>query len=234
MIDHPPILVTGIARSGTSMIAAVINTCGAFGGVMSVNNNKRRGMFENIQIRDSIVKPYMDRIGVDREGQYPLPSTPSVSIPMDWRTRVEKVMVDEGYQGGEWMYKDTRSGLIWPVWHYAFPDAKWVIVRRRSADVIQSCSKTGFMRAFKNENILREIGLDSPEAGWSWWIRQHEKKFVEMISEGVNCKVIWPERILEGNLNQLHEILEWLGLSWKQEALDFINPLLWTKKKGGK
>ena len=36
-----PILITGCARSGTSMIAGVINICGAFGGDMAGPNANR-------------------------------------------------------------------------------------------------------------------------------------------------------------------------------------------------
>jgi hypothetical protein len=53
-----PILITGAARSGTSMTAGVINICGAFGGVLSgPNKNNKKGMFENNRIRQDIAKP---------------------------------------------------------------------------------------------------------------------------------------------------------------------------------
>ena len=113
MITKPPILVTGIPRSGTSIIAGVVNLCNAFSGNISVNNSKRRGMYENIQVREKIVKPYLDRIGGDPAGQYPILPTEQVSTPLDWGRRVEKIMEEEGYQEGSWMYKDNRSVLIW-------------------------------------------------------------------------------------------------------------------------
>jgi len=228
-----PILVTGIARSGTSLIAGVINMCGAFGGRMAVGGSVRRGMFENIRIRETLVKAYLSRTGFDVEGQYPLPQ--DVAIPMNWKDEVEKAMEAEGYEKGPWMYKDTRMGLMWPVWNYAFPDAKWVIVRRKTTDVVQSCVKTGFMKAFKQVSTRHELGFTTEEEGWLWWIHEHEKRFVEMITEGLNCKVIWPERMVTGNYKQLYELLDWLGLEWKTEVLEFIDSSLWKsrQKKGG-
>jgi len=226
-----PILITGAARSGTSMIAGVINLCGAFGGDMSgPNKNNKKGMFENILIRNQIVKPYLRDIGVDPMGQYPLPDTKLLPIPRDWRERVERVMLDQGYTGGPWMYKGAKMTLMWPVWTYAFPDAKWIIVRRRTGDIVQSCIKTGFMRAFGFPEIREKVGAKTEEEGWIWWVREHEKRFVEMITEGLNVKVVWPHRMVNGDYIQIMETIDWLGLKWNSEVLSFIDPLLYKSR----
>jgi hypothetical protein len=213
MIEQSPILVTGIPRSGTTMIAKVIHACGAFVGENATKRKKL--MLENYTISGIIVKPYMERIGSDPKGQFPLPKEKNITIPLDWGPRVENLIKLEGYIDGPWMYKDTKMGLIWPVWNYAFPNAKWIIVRRRTGDVIQSCLKTGYMTAYEDEK------------GWLEWVHEYEKRFVQMMEAGVNCKIIWPERLIDGNLQQLHEVIDWLGLTWKKEALEFIDPLLW-------
>ena len=227
-----PILITGCARSGTSMIAGVVNMCGAFGGKMSgPNKNNQKGMFENNTIREDITKPYLRRIGVDPMGQYPLPDVDSILIPNGWRKMVEDVMIEQGYVDGPWMYKGAKMCLFWPVWHYAVPNAKWIIVRRRTGDIVTSCLKTGFMRAFAREENRKAVGATTEAEGWLWWVHQHEKRFVEMINEGVNCKIVWPHRMVEGDYTQLYETLEWLGLEWKSEVLGFIDPLLWHARK---
>ena len=217
-----PILITGIPRSGASMIAQAINICGAFGGVMT----NKRGMFENDQIRDIIVKSYLRFCGVDENGQYPLFKKDSSSlIPTDFKKRVERMIIEEGYKDRQWMYKDSRIGLMWQVWHYAFPDAKWIIVRRRTGDITQSCIKTGYMKAFKDKQVCSEIGVSSEEQGWIWMSHQYEEKFNQMINEGLNCKIIWPERMMYGDYKQLYETLDWVGLKWRSEVLTAIDPL---------
>lgn len=227
-----PILITGCARSMTSVVAGVINMCGAFGGKMSgPNHNNQKGMFENAQIRNEIVKPYLRQIGVDPMGQYPLPDVDNLMIPTDLRGKVERVMLEEGYKTGPWMYKGAKMCLSWPIWHYAFPNAKWIIVRRRTGDIIQSCIKTGFMRAFIRAEAQKKVGAASEEEGWKWWVHQHEKRFVEMINEGVNCKIVWPHRMVQGDYQQLYETLDWLGLEWKSEVLNFVDPLLDHSRK---
>jgi hypothetical protein len=209
-----PILITGMPRSGSSMIAAAISHCGAYAGEC----NK---MYENVPLRDKVVKHYFDRNGFDSKGQYPIPLTHQVTTPENWKTMVEGVI---GYREEQWMYKDGRSCLIWPVWHNTYPDAKWVIVRRRTGDVIQSCLKTGYMTAYNDAD------------GWLHWVHQYERKFVEMIEAGLNCKVIWPERMVDGDYKQLYDLCEWLGLTFDEGALEYIKPLIWgtERRKNGK
>ena len=228
-----PILITGAARSGTSMVAGAIDTCGAFGGNLSgPNRNNRKGMFENARIRNQIVKPYLREIGMDPMCQFPLPDIPSLPIPNDWRERVENVIKDEGYRGeGSWYYKGAKACLLWPIWHHAFPNAKWIIVRRRTGDIIQSCLKTSFMRAFQREAFRKAVGVDNEADGWKWWVRRHEERFIEMITEGLNCKMVWPERMVQGDYQQIMETIDWLGLEWKSEVLSFIDPKLWKSRQ---
>lgn len=229
----PPILITGCARSGTSMVAGVINICGAFGGDMSgPTKNNQKGMYENSKIRNTIVKPYFRQIKVDPLGQYPLPDINNLLIPFDWKERVEKIIKEQGYPGGPWMYKGAKMCLHWTVWHYAFPDAKWIIVRRKPTQIVNSCMKTGFMRAFNSAANQRKVGAKTAEEGWMWWVHEHYKRFTEMIDEGLDVKWVWPERMVDGNYQQMKETIEWLGLEWKgEEVMSFIEPKLWKARK---
>lgn len=220
-IEKSPILITGAARSGTSLMAGVIDICGAYGGNMfGGNRHNQKGMFENKAIREQVDKNYLRSISMDPKGQYPLPNTSNLPIPSDWSEKVEEIILAEGYKEGEWFYKGARSCLFWPVWHYAYPNAKWVIVRRRTADIATSCMNTGFMNYY------------SDYEDWVKWVNHHEEKFVEMITSGLNVKQIWPERMIRGDYEQLYELIEWLGLTWRsKDVLDFIEPRLWKSKK---
>ena len=140
-----PIIIVGCARSGTSMTAGMINICGAFGGMMfGPSQEAQKGMFENKRIRNDIVKPYLSKIGCDPMGQKPLPnnrqvfevSQPEVDA---WRNNVQAIMTDEGYKEGEWFVKCPKSALVWYIWHRAFPDARWVIIKRNHEDLATSC-----------------------------------------------------------------------------------------------
>lgn len=230
---NDPILITGCARSGTSMVAGVVNICGAFGGGMSgPNKNNMKGMFENVEIRNKIVKPYLRSLDVDPMGQYPLPKIDTLPIPVDWNTQINAVMHNQRYSRGPWFYKGAKSCLCWPVWHYAYPNAKWIIVRRRTGDIVSSCLKTSFMRAFARKGVQQIINVKNEIDGWKWWVRQHENRFVEMIQTGLNVKIVWPERMVYNNYQQMSEAIEWLGLEWKsKDVFDFIDPKLWKSRR---
>lgn len=222
--ETSPIIITGCARSGTSLFAGIVHICGGFGGNMSgPNKYNAKGMFENQNIRDIIEKGYLRQINMDPMGQKPLPDTGNLMIPTNWKNKVEEVMINEGYKSGLWFYKGAKAGLIWPVWDFAFSSAKWIIVKRRSEDIADSCLNTAFMHKY-----------DTYE-GWIGWINHHEEEFLKMFKAGLNLKQVWPERLMLGNYEQAREAIEWLGLKWdRQKVVEFIEPKLWkaAKKRG--
>jgi hypothetical protein len=115
---------------------------------------------------------------------------------------------------------------MWPIWNYAYPNAKWLIVRRRTGDVIESCVKTAYMLTFKSQENLDAVGAKDEREGWKWWVHQYENKFREMIEAGVNCKIIWPERMVTGDYQQVYEMLDWLGMEWNSNIVATIDPML--------
>jgi hypothetical protein len=207
-----PIFITGIERSGSSIIARIVNHCGAFSGRTSE-------MYENLEI-GKLLDSYYNLLGFDKKGQNPLPDTMKLIIPTNWRQKVMYILSDEKCEKERiWMFKDSRLCQTWPMWHYAFPNAKWVIVRRRTGDIIDSCMKTGWMVAYSTQD------------DWLQWIHLHEKLFVEMMNAGVNCRQVWPERMVTGDYKQMEKTIEWLGLDWSDDIIDIITPLMWNSKQ---
>lgn len=221
-----PILITGAARSGTSMTAGAVSLCGGFGGVTSPpNSNNKRGMFENQYIRTHIKKPYLRQLGVDHMGQNPLPSDAQVMGVTDeqavkWRGRVTGALKAEGLVGDDvWYYKGAKMCLVWRMWHKAFPDAKWIIVRRNAEDIVKSCMRTGFMRAFRHPGL------------WVKWVEVHEKRFQEMRNAGLLIKEVWPQQMINGSFDEIQDAIEWVGLQWDGKLVrEFIAPELWGGK----
>jgi len=227
--SNNPILITGVQRSGATIIAKIISMCGVYTG-------KTSEMMENDFLKHAIENFYRN-IEVDTKAQYPLPNTNNLWIPTNWKRQIESKLdleVVKIKEGQSWMFKSSTNCQIWPIWHYAFPNAKWIIVRRRTGDIISSCMKTAYMTAFKEPSILKSIGVNIPQEGWLWWVHEHEKLFVEMIENGLNCKVIWPERMVINDYTQIREMINWLGLRWNDSIVETIDPLLYkSKKKGG-
>ena len=212
MLNKSPIFITGCERSGSTIIAKIVSHCGAFTGTITE-------MYENIEVK-GLLDRYYDLVGADTRGQYPLPNTKKLIIPTNWKQTVEDILIEEKCnEENLWMLKGSRLCQIWPVWQYAFPNAKWIIVRRRTPDIIGSCLKTGYMRAYKDKE------------GWLGWVHEHENLFVEMIEAGINCKQVWPERLATGDYTQMKETVEWLGLTWKDDLVKIIEPLMWNSRQ---
>ena len=201
--SNSPIFVTGIERSGSSIIARIISHSGAFTGNVSE-------MYENTEIKE-LLDRYYELIGADKRGQKPLPDTKKLIMPVNWEKTVKDIMGNK-----IWMLKSSRICQTWPLWYQAFPNAKWIIVRRRTGDIINSCMKTGYMKAYSDSN------------GWLNWIHTHEKLFVNMIKAGMHHKQVWPERMATGDFQQIEEMIDWVGLEWDENLPKIIEPLMWN------
>jgi hypothetical protein len=210
---NQPIFVTGVERSGSSLIARIFSICGAFTGSVST-------MYENYGMT-----LLMDKF-LEKRNNVLYPDIKDLSIPLDWRDRVQDILKKEGYTDGPWMCKSSKLAQMWPVWNYAYPNARWIIVRRRTGDIVESCVKTGYMKKFKEEGNLKSINAATEEDGWKWWVHQYEKRFVTMIESGVNCRIVWPERMVTGDYQQIYETLDWLGLEWNSKIVETIDPML--------
>lgn len=230
---HSPIFITGCPRSGTSMIADVFLRCGAYGGNVSEPHRfSPRSLVEHIGIFEQIVKPFLLDIKACPAGQFPLPSLENLAIPTGWQNKIEDILSREGYDGkAPWMYKSNKLALLWPVWEYTYPNAKWIIVRRRTGDIIQSCLQTTYMQAFKTSKNIEAIGVTTEEEAWKWWVHWYERRFVEMIEHGLNVKIVWPERMVNGDYQQIYEAVEWAGLQWNSDAPAIIDPKFWKARR---
>lgn len=210
-----PILITGAARSRTSMCAGIVHFSGAFGGNMTgPTPYNKKGQFENNYVRDHITKPYLRHMGLDPLCQHPLPDPAKLIDYPNLRTRVKGAMMEAGYKEGPWFYKGAKMCLLWPIWHEAFPNARWIIVRRDPGEIARSCMRTPFMRAFKT------VG------GWMGWVHEHERRFGEMKAAGLDVTEVWSSEIINGNFDTIRGFVEGTeGLTWRDAKVrDFVDP----------
>lgn len=219
-----PIFITGCARSGTSMTAGCLYACGAWGGNLSGPTRfNKKGMYENSVVRQEITKPLLRRFGWDPMGQNPLPNIKSVlslpdSVSEELRRDILRVMKSQGLHNQIWFYKGAKMCLLWPLYHKAFPDAKWIIVRRDAEDIVSSCLRTSFMRAYDKRS------------GWLGWVAHHEARFEEMIAAKLSVREIWPQRMIKGDFSEMQACINDCGLEWREkEVINFIDPGLWRE-----
>ena len=206
------ILITGIERSGSSIIARILHIAGINGGAVS-------SMYENLQIR-YLFNQYLLEQGVSMADQYPFYTHKGKRLPKGIKTL---------FDSGIGMYKNAKLFQAWQAWEQLLPNPKWIIVRRRPYDIVESCEKTAYMHSFKDPVLLSKLSIPTQRQGWLWWVEQQEKQLAVM-ANNVNYFEIWPERIAMGDFSQVHQLLDWLGLPWSPKIVKEITPLMWKSK----
>lgn len=200
--DRPLILVTGCARSGTSLTMQVLQACGAKLGQVN-------GLYEHTGVRDRLVKPYLSSIGADPLGQNPLPDY-GFTYPPDWAEQVERRL-----KGAD-TYKGAKMALMWPVWVEAFPNAKWVLCWRDVDHIAASCLRTPFMQAYQSH------------AEWAEWARQYHGRMLSLQQSGADYIDVWPHEAIREDIEAYRPVVEHCGLTWDQEAVQrVIQPHAW-------
>lgn len=198
------ILIAGAPRSGTSLVTGIIRDLGANLG------DRVNRLNENTNIRETLLKPYLKHIGADPLGQNPLPSNDF------WprQPNLAKTVLNFIPEGEPRAYKDPKLTLCWPAWHEAFPKAKWVLVRRNSEAIADSCMRTDFMNAFKHREA------------WKEFVRQHEIRF-EKMKRYLDIREIWTDKLI-ADPDVFEPICRFLNLPFDREVVEkAIEPDRW-------
>jgi len=213
---NTPILITGLPRSGTSMVAGCINICGAFGGDLEPANRWcGKGFFENTEIRTTIVKPILWYSGFCDVGVNTLPPVNHHFKFMDIKNSVKDIIKKQGYNlDRPWFFKDAKLCLQYKLWKRSFPKAIWIVVSRNKESVLESCKKS-FMC---NNNLS--------DKQWSQWHNDYTEHVSELC-KNVNAYHVDSDLLVNGNTKQLEKITDMLGLTCRRSVLDFIDNKLW-------
>ena len=194
------ILITGCARSRTSMTTSMLQACGAYlGHTKDVND-----LYENIAIRQGILKPLIRGFGGDPLGQTRFPDPEAVKPVEGLKSRVLDAL--GGLRRGL-AYKDAKIALVWQSWAEAFPSAKWVLVRRSRDGIIDSCIRTHFMRAHGED---RE--------GWGAWVDAQIERFDAMKSAGLDLIEIHTDELVR-DPDVLEPVAVHCGLAFDRAAV---------------
>jgi hypothetical protein len=141
-----PICITGMHRSGTSMIARLLNICGLYLGeekdLMNSQPDNPEGFWENIHFVD-----LNDKILSKLGGAWDLPPL----IKTGWGKQLGfKTLYSKAsellhkFKGHEsWGWKDPRNCLTTPFWNSLIRNLKFVICIRDPLEVAQSLQKRG-------------------------------------------------------------------------------------------
>ena len=217
-----PIFVTGLPRSGTSLVTGILALSGAWTGPTGPPSPwNRKGNFENETLKDRFVKAYLALAGADPLGLDPLPSRSMALLvsPELWRHLILGTVNEMGLPAGQpWLFKDAKLALVWRQWAEALPEARWIVVRRRRDAIIAS--------ALRAEPMARRLGYDW--ARWKAWTQAYLAHLEDMTAKIEVWVEIWPERDIFEDPAGMKPVVEGLGLTWRPDAVaDFVDSRLW-------
>lgn len=152
------IIVLGVHRSGTSVLAGLISILGAYPGsdLMKPTEDNPKGYFENNRI---VV--LNERILADNNASWDDPSFTVDSIPKsklrEYVDAAKLILEDELKYVKKIIIKDPRICILFPVWEQALKELsvkiKVIFIYRSPLEVAQSLKKR------KNDSLAVEHGL---------------------------------------------------------------------------
>jgi hypothetical protein len=215
-----PVLITGLPRSGTSMVTGLLGVCGLWlGHTVPGGQENIRGFFENVVLRERVQKEILSQGRFDPLGVRRLPPPAWHPVIKNLRAVVGAALGAQQYDGREiWGFKDAKLTLTWRPWHEHFPGARWVVVRRSSDEVIASCLRTSFMKQHSSDPVF-----------WRQFVADYLER-LEALQWAVGwCRSIEAGDVAAGRFDALEQLVGELGLTWRPEAMHaFVAPERWN------
>lgn len=199
------------------MIACLLRAFGAWPG--NAEWVEKDNM--NTLLRDRIVRPFFRgmRCNLIGRGDTAAVSAGCLGVAENvspiWRRRILQMIHGYGYEAGPWMYWGADACLSWPIWHRAFPDAKWVVVRRETGRIVNACNLTQYVK-----DVVPDIPV---------WADSYLGRFEDMAVAGCDIEECWPGRVFSGKLDTARALVTKLGMVWDDAtANDALSPALWA------
>ena len=226
MMRKQPIFITGLPRSGTSMIAGSLASMGVWTGeTIPGNKFNQKGYFENFVIRQKVIKPILMSHGFDPLGVRKLPPRnfcPEVTLNQKYSLANFLYAVLDAQNCEEqqpWLYKDAKLSLIWRLMNQEFPNAIWIVVKRSRTDFIRSCLATDFMKQHSQQPNF-----------WHDFAEAIEARLTDL-SKTVHfhCSID-VDKIINGQFEDLREVCWRTGINFDKQKIEaFIDKSLMKK-----
>jgi len=201
-----PVCITGMHRSGTSMITRLLHRCGLYlgdeGDLLGAAPDNPEGYWENVHFKE-LNERILDALG----GGWDLPPVVSEGWerqPELASLRNEAARLVHGFREIDWWgWKDPRTSLTIPFWKSFFPDLKVVICLRNPLEVVYSLQKRGYSsRAF----------------GFNLWLTYNQRLLADTRPE--QRIVTHYEAYCVDPRAELCRVLDWLEWSVADETID--------------
>ena len=131
-VRDDPIVIVGMPRSGSSMVAGVFAAHGVFTGVCKeADSRNEKGFFEHVGFMELVTELY----GKGLISRNSVPETHP-----DFKPRLMELMERDGYSGGPWFVKHAH--VFHNIWRDFNP--RFIIVKRDTASISESARDLGW------------------------------------------------------------------------------------------
>lgn len=220
IVFEQPTIITGPYRGGTSLVAGIFNLCGAWiGPSMPANRFNPKGYFENEGLK-SLLHFMLQMSGYNDSDNLPPDELIKTRSPDRFRHVFESAIAASGYMGGQWAIKNPKIAFFWHYFDDAYPDAKWVVVRRPSEQVVASISRV-------NPFTVSPVKLPMTRDRLNAIVKGYQERLDSLVRNLPPDRVreVDSKKIVEGDLEQLRDVIAWTGLQFDEAAVSgFIEP----------
>ena len=139
--DQGVLVLGGMHRSGTSLLASLFEGAGVWVGTRLLGSGTGNdvGHFEDLDFQEFHQRALVGN-GLSAEG-FTADALPRVPEPL--HAEALRIVDDRRRQGGVWGWKDPRTVLFLDFWAERLPDARYVFVFRRPWEVVDSFFRRG-------------------------------------------------------------------------------------------
>jgi hypothetical protein len=154
----PPIIITGMHRSGTSLLASMFYHAGLHLGdqLLSPTRANPRGYFEDVEFvafHDEVLRHLGTTMYLEPE--------PDGPVAASHRERAAGMIAARDARPA-WGWKDPRTSLFLDLWLELVPDARFVFAYRSPAEVVDSLRRRGdaeLQRRYPGAAFLARFGV---------------------------------------------------------------------------
>ena len=191
-VETPVIVVTGMHRSGTSLVASLLQSAGVNIGrrLMNAGEGNVKGHFEDldfVDLHESILKSQ----GFSKQGWI---LQNGITVQEQYLSRTKEMIKNR--QGNIWGWKDPRTTLFIDFWQEQIPNIFYIFIFRSPWEVIDSLYRRG-----------DEVFLNNPNFALDVWVN-YNKTIIDFHKKySSSCCIFNIESIIK-NHDFLIEILE--------------------------
>ena len=191
-IKDIPIIITGMHRSGTSMITAYLENLGVNVGsdLMNADQNNPKGYFEDVEFLSLQRKMLIAGCKKGDDGHHDWGFTTGTplnkSVFENYTSEARKIIQSREDLKSTWGWKDPRTSLMLDFWNGLIPNAYYILVFRNPWEVMRS------MR-----NLKAEVFQSNPDYAFKIWKQYNEALLAFYKENKEKCILISANRFLQ-------------------------------------